>query len=123
MSGVKVGAVAASPVAQYVPQGALFIGVNSINGVITLVTPATNVNGLVIRTARLRAWGAGGSALYADTSAPATYNDLTKRIITDIGNNTVIQDSIINLFIPTGRGLYYAGNATVGELTMNYDLL
>ena len=89
-------------------------------GVTTVVTPAANTRGIVIRTFA-RSSTAAGIGLYADTAAPSAYTDLTKRRVW-VGGGTEWWMWFGEIFIPPGNGLYVAASALVlGNMT--YDVL
>jgi hypothetical protein len=81
--------------------------------VATAVAPATNVNGVVIKTMTL-----GTNVLFADTSAPTSVNDLTKRPVGGSGGFFPMP-----LKIPAGNGLYVAATGGFSAVSFTYHIL
>lgn len=99
--------------------GSFYHGVVSA-GVVTIVSPGTNVNGVRLGTAT-NLGGSGGNivALFASTSAPSSYSDTSKQVAYQLG---FTPGQHINLFIPAGLGIYAASGATI-QFCLNYDIL
>lgn len=92
----------------------------SVNGVITVIAPGTNVNGIRLGTATNL--GGGGSAivaLFAATSAPSSYSDTSKQVAFQLG---AVPGQDINLVIPAGLGIYAAAGSNI-QFCLNYDIL
>ncbi len=91
----------------------------------TLVTPAANTAGLIIRS--LLTNPAGNSPdrfqVYADTAAPAALDDGTKLCIWDRTKAVGDRMFLGALLIPAGRGLYAIAGTAGSELWLTYDLL
>jgi hypothetical protein len=82
-------------------------------GITTLLLPATNTKGFLIQTIDHSKQGVFEGTLFADTSAPASGTDITKRGIRNFGCNgalTTAQTDFATLLIPAGYGLYLGTN-------------
>ncbi|WP_200893992.1 hypothetical protein [Xanthomonas sp. MUS 060] len=106
----------------------------SPQGILQLVSPANNVNGLIVSTAILTTSPGGYVNLYASETAPTAPGDLNTRIIFCANSDTPNDKKGIAimpypLFIPAGLGLWatsglYASSATsTGGLSITWDLL
>lgn len=108
--------------------GSSFLNVTASVGVQTLVAPAANTNGLILRT---YSWqvvpGYTQAGFYADTSAPSGYNDLSKRAIFMTVQAATSPGGVFaaapNLVISPGWGLYFAATATQGTFSLTWDPL
>ncbi len=93
-----------------------------VAGVTQIFAPASNVNGAIIRYARI-AIAANALELYADTAAPTSVSDATKRIILgDDAPNTQVQLAFPTRLAP-GVGLWSAAGGVGPRTTGTYDLL
>ncbi|WP_415842284.1 hypothetical protein, partial [Paracidovorax anthurii] len=96
-------------------------------GVAQLVAPATNINGVVIRTCFCNPQN-GTVNLVAATSAPSGISDATKSVIfsgngnTAAGSNTQIF-APKPLYIPKGLGLWVATSTNAGVIALTWDVL
>lgn len=107
----------------YVTIGANKLSVYNIGGVSTLLTPAANTTGIIIRTCDAYQVGApyNVARVFADTSAPSSYSDVTKRcILNQIGYPNGVQ--LQNYKIPSGNGLYLAV-LSQGFIDITYDTI
>jgi hypothetical protein len=98
--------------------GHLFLNASSNSSVTTLVTPATNTAGIEIAT--MSVFAQGSAVIYADTSAPSSSTDATKRAIYSVSVST--QTLPFALSVPPGIGLYLASNQP-GSVSLTYDVL
>jgi len=104
--------------------GVSFAAAALINGVVTLVTPATNVSGLQLRTASSSMLNGGQQTqLYFATAAPSGVDDITKRSIGAAGFNHDLNVVPLPLLIPAGNGIYCASTVISGSVHIGYDLL
>lgn len=123
---VLLGAFAGvSAFADAIPIGKFFSnGSATVGQVVQIVAPATNVNGLYLRTAQLQVWSTNsGVAVFASPTAPANCCDASTRNIFEMASGVggVSQNLPNQLFIPAGMGIWIGANGSVGwELT--YDL-
>ncbi|WP_259464014.1 hypothetical protein [Pseudomonas protegens] len=102
-------------------------------GVVQIVSPAENLNGLTIQTAYIDP-ADGYVNLYASEAAPASAGDANTRIIF-CGNGPAVatSHSLITLpeplFVPAGMGLWVtagsriAGAAATGSIAITWDLV
>lgn len=90
--------------------------------VTTMVAPASNVNGLILRTASMLSTS-NRSALYAAPTAPPDANDLTRHAIMFGWSSAYTLDQ--QLLIPAGNGIYFArgGSSANYAASISYDLL
>lgn len=99
-----------------------------INGVYQLISPAQNVNGLIIKTFYTALSAGQGCLLYADTVAPAAFNDLTKRQIFGFNSATSTTTSYTqgvlpySLYVYPSLGVWISSNADI-PISTTYDLL
>lgn len=83
-------------------------------GITTLMLPATNTKGFLIQSIDYSKTGIFDGTLYADTSAPASGVDITKRAIRAFSANggaSLATPDFPELLLPPGYGLYIAVNA------------
>lgn len=101
--------------------GASYAHGASIAGVLTILAPATNTAGVIIRT--LSAFSEGSRmSLFADTAAPLDHVDATKRRIVYVaGAGPLLFEE--DRFVEAGSGLYIAANGTLGLYSMTFDIL
>jgi hypothetical protein len=109
-------------VSDVTPIGASFVTTSlSAGGSATLVAPATNVNGVFVRTLSIGAY----SIIYAATSAPSTYEDSTKAAL--LWNAGTSGDSIqlpYPVLIPAGNGIYaIAATGKTPGIFITYDVI
>lgn len=90
--------------------------------VTTMVAPAANVNGLILRTASIMSTS-NRAALFAAPTAPPNADDLTRRVIMFGWSSACMLPQ--QLLIPAGNGLYFArgGSSTSYAASVSYDLL
>lgn len=106
--------------------GSSFANVTANGAVQTLLAPAANLNGIILRS---YAWhvaaGYNQAGFYADATAPAAYNDLTKRaLFMTVQAATSPQGAISatpNLFLPAGWGLFFASSTVQGTFSATWD--
>lgn len=88
----------------------------------TVVAPATNSNGLILRTLSVDAV-AGHFALFADTAAPSSVSDTTKNKLLHVLNGTyLVTPQFPHLYLPAGLGLYFYAGAAGVNFWCSYDL-
>lgn len=76
----------------------------------TLLAPASNTNGVTIRSVSMSSIGGVYSALFLDTAAPSSEYDTTKKRWKVCGpGNDVNWDGA--LYVPPGIGIYFKPNA------------
>lgn len=90
-----------------------------LNGVVTIVAPATNVNGIRLSTASALAVSGAVVVIFAATSAPSGYADTSKQVVYQIAE---LPGADINLVIPAGLGIYAATGMNI-QFCLNYDIL
>jgi hypothetical protein len=110
------------------PLGGTFIQDTYSTGVTELIAPGTNTNGLIIRSLALLNASPDNVAVsvYADTSAPSSISDYTKRIAYNYGVLTTLPDYMLYpLAISPGWGVWVAvgGTDESVDLLMTYDLV
>jgi hypothetical protein len=86
----------------------------------TLVTPAANVNGLVIRSAGIVMSG-GSCSLFADTAAPSSAGDTAKRALLGARSTSALLP--YQVYVPPGYGLYLWPDSATNRLNVTWDLL
>lgn len=113
---------------QACPVGASFLWGNAVGaGVVTLITPGSNVNGAIIRTMFCGAATGVHIAIFAANSAPPAYTDTTRRAI--FKGYTASSGGINSwplqcpLYLPPGVGLYAIASAAGMDIGVSYDLL
>jgi hypothetical protein len=92
----------------------------------TIVAPASNVNGLVLRSIciEISVGGAGNDlGVFADTAAPANWNDVTKNRIIALKPLNTLSMPELNVFLPVGFGLYWYSDLAGQRLWCSYDIL
>jgi|SRR5580658_588908 hypothetical protein len=110
------------------PLGQLFIQGFYDSGVNELVSPATNTTGLIVRTL-----GVGGSsapslpvAIFADTAAPSSVSDYSKRILF-CANAATDEPNYLEapMAVQSGCGLWYvvSGSDQTADIIITYDLV
>ncbi|MDC6383012.1 hypothetical protein BW687_022870 [Pseudomonas graminis] len=102
------------------------------NGMVQLVAPSENTDGLVIQTASINP-ASGFVNLYASLTPPASIGDLNTRMIFNGNGNGVSgvnsQVEMPNpLFIPAGMGLWvtsgsWGSTAVTGSLAITWDVV
>ena len=107
-----------------VPVGQLFAGVSpAADSVVQLVAPGSNLNGIILRTATV-AVNSGGTFLFADTSAPASATDFTKRVVLQISSTVGESATLPNpLFLFAGMGVWVSTNSDGADAFITYDLV
>ena len=91
----------------------------ALNGVDTIVAPASNVNGIRLATGTNIASSSGAVFLFVGTSAPSSYADTSKQVVFQLAQRI---GQVINLTLPAGLGLYAATNENT-QFCLNYDIL
>jgi len=101
--------------------GASHFGATAPPGATTLVAPASNTNGMILRTASFD-FGSQNLALFADVATGASWDDFTKRAIFARAAGGVGSVNLQDIFIPAGSGLFLVNSGTV-YVRGTYDLL
>lgn len=89
----------------------------------SLLVPASNTNGAIIRT--IFGYPPGSTnvfAVYCDTAGPASATDATKNCVFN-GANTFVIPPPLPIYIPSGIGIYAISNAAGGFFHISWDLL
>lgn len=112
---------------QAVKVGKNFLTVSPLNGVVQIVSPAANANGLVIATGLIAA-STGTVNLYVGATAPTSVSDLSKAIVFS-GNGNAATGSNAEvlmpypLFVPAGMGVWAAsGVSGAAAIALTWDL-
>ena len=105
-------------------KGGSSVAASNTAAVQTLVTPAANVNGLILRHVSMTTVSGQACTLFADTAAPSGYLDLTKDVVFHSRDSNQV-NHYEPVFIPAGQGLYWAASAanTHNFIAADYDLL
>lgn len=107
--------------------GKNFSNTSGTSTVVQIFPPTANVHGAILRTVVLFAAptssGTAHAWLFADTAAPATPGDGTKRMIAQCSANTLC--NVVNLpnqlEIPAGLGVWVGYNlSAAAEITWDY---
>lgn len=95
------------------------------NGLLqTILLPANNTNGAIIRWAIVAGNGTATARLFANKTAPSGYNDYLSGpfLWNDFAANTSIMPNQLDL--PSGYGIWFFGSsAGSAEFAIGYDLL
>ena len=108
-------------------EGANVFGLSSGGaGVTTIVAPATNVNGMWLRTANIlnAANGVAHGAFYGDTAAPTGVTDYSKRRLL-ASLSATYGDKVLPfpLYLPAGVGLYFAASVANIIADATYEVM
>lgn len=98
--------------------GSLFKSGDVYNGPVQIISPASNVNGAVIRTATYI--GGPNSFVTTGTSAPKDASDTTKPVILASNQDRTVLPYPVA--IPAGFGLWVVPNSNA-KIFITYDLL
>jgi hypothetical protein len=88
----------------------------------TYILPAANVNGVILRTGWLTTT-ANNMLLVADTAAPSSPTDTTKRAIASIGGAAAFWALGQQLYLPPGYGLYLYTDGGTNRGNLTWDVL
>lgn len=122
MSAVVPSRMQIEAIARAYSLGASFAeSFNVSNAAIQLINPASNINGLILWCAGLCTLNPPYSTLFADTAAPASPTDATKRAIL-VCTAGAVQLSTPR-YIPPGVGVWAIASAAGSYAFVNYDLL
>ncbi len=110
---------AAAPQIQPGSMGASSSMGNTASGAITIVAPASNVNGIVIRAAALAAGSTATSVICGGTSAPSSVTS-NPAVLTSYGGALAILPR--EIFLPAGQGLYVYNSALANVANLTYDI-
>ncbi len=88
----------------------------------TLLSPASNTRGAILRTVTVSSGGSDFVTIWADTVAPTGVNDLNRRRIGVFNANgsMVLQ---LPIYLPPGVGIYGMSNVSGSAMFISYDLL
>lgn len=105
------------------PLGGSYVAATNTGAVQTLISPASNTGGLILRTVSMCCGSSSQSALFADTSAPSGYTDVTKEQILQCQSSDI--SNMKDVFVPAGKGIYWdaSTNSTSNRVHITYDLL
>lgn len=108
-----------------VPVGQSFVNVGVGPGALTtLVAPASNPSGLIIRTLSINS-GGGTGAIYTSATAPSSASDLTTRIVFQFSSASAGDSQTVphELYVYPGMGVYIGNSHPTGNviLFMTYD--
>jgi len=120
------GLVSSNAFADAVPVGAHTITANLTNSFTTLIDPASNTEGVYLRTCTILTQSPPGAASIAFI-ATGTTNASPTILVANAAANTFVQASLpYPLFLRAGTGLYgwagAGGQAISGTLFCSYDL-
>lgn len=87
----------------------------------TIIKPADNVNGVVIRTGTFS--GSPNSLVSTGTSAPTGVTDITKPLVGKILTTGQVVTLPYPIYLPAGYGLWDHGNNQVMGCAFTYDFL
>jgi hypothetical protein len=96
---------------------------NTVSGVNTIFTPASNTDGKIVRFASMNSSSGVGyrMTLYVDTSAPASEVDGTKNAIASSLSEISVNEPFL---VPAGYGLYACFNTGIyAQYVFNWDNL
>lgn len=119
-----IGTLLQSGEEKYIGLGKLGVqGGTAGSGSHTFITPAANLNGLILRTAVLYTTNQL-AALWVDTAAPASATNLNTRcVLRNYSGNIVLPHP---LYVPAGHGIFYTLTGTWNTnygASITYDLL
>tara|TARA_R110000751_G_C13791630_1_gene482215 strand:+ start:7004 stop:7783 length:780 start_codon:yes stop_codon:yes gene_type:complete len=99
------------------------IGVGSVP--VSVVDPASNTNGVIIRTISTNNANGYACSIYVGSQAPSSWQDATKRQIFNFySNNTLSYFYHDPVFLPAGEGVYFVGSGGgAGSLHITWDYL
>ena len=110
--------------------GASVIGAANAASAVTLLAPASNPKGLIIRTISQPPQGSSNNiVLYVGTSAPSGTNDITKARINYSNSVSGAAAAFstdkcpLPIMVPAGQGIYSFATAAAGETVITYDAL
>jgi hypothetical protein len=91
----------------------------------TIFTPAENTAGALIRFLEVsNSSNSYGTTIFADTSAPVGFDDLTKDIVIASRYSAIAPIRLRDIFIPAGKGLYIFGEVgTYGYHSVTWDFV
>ena len=103
--------------------GKSFYHSNNSVAVQTIIAPAANQNGVILRLASMGVSN-GTAALYADTAAPVSVVDATKRTVRRVTKSADWDHAHLReLYLPPATGLYYVSNAANNTISVTWDVL
>ncbi len=115
MSGIAQGRV--------IPRvGGSFASVVSVAGAFTIVSAASNVRGLILRSIVYRP-ATGQASVYYATSAPTGLQDTARAMLVSTLGGTIQFLPPLGLFIPAGNGIFAYDSAAGNLVCVTYDLL
>lgn len=102
------------------PLGLSYVTGEYVNGVLTLISPGSNVSGLLLRTVCFEG-ASSAAALYADTAAPTSVSDYTKRRVASAYGSGTTGRFFRDITVEAGQGLYLAANNNGGRYEITWD--
>lgn len=108
--------------------GKNFVNITPLNGVVQIVSPSANLNGLVISTGMIDAASTYAN-LYVSASAPTSNVDYSKPIVfSGVGNTAAGSNAEVvlpyPLFVPAGMGVWATSSATgTAAIALTWDLV
>ncbi|HEX6960208.1 MAG TPA: hypothetical protein VF194_19665 [Ferrovibrio sp.] len=108
-------------VKSHVAAGSSFFSSASVStSAVQAVSPASNTNGILLVAIRIVSGGAT-AMLFRGTSAPSSWNDISKALVAIANSAGVVffQD----LVIPSGQGLWFIGSGAVNYCNVEYEFL
>ena len=106
-----------------VPVGESFVSLINTSGVQTVVTPASNVNGVILRITSIDFISGNETWLIAATSAPASSNGVDGKRIFHARIFPNAHSLPNNIYVKPGEGVYYRCENGANRLYINYDIL
>lgn len=106
-----------------VPAGQIYVTASPGNGgIATLVSPANNPHGLIIRTLTLNVSEAGVN-IYANPTPPTSATDFTTRMVFEFSTASGADSATLpyELYIYPGHGVYATQSGSIGNVFMTYD--
>jgi hypothetical protein len=99
------------------------IGVGAVP--VSVVDPASNTNGVIIRTISTNNANGYACSIYVGSQAPSSWQDASKRqIFNFFSNNTLSYFYHDPVFLPAGDGVYFVGSSGgAGSLHISWDYL
>jgi len=99
---------------------------NILSSVITILSPASNVNGVIVLSSWLSFVGFGQARIMAKTSAPTGVNDTSANTLCHLSAASTLLENASNTeptFLPAGYGIYANKNTTnAGEFVVEYEI-
>src|SRR5579871_4149746 len=114
MTGISAGAAAGRAGSSFLANG------NLAAGATTIVAPSSNVNGIYLRSVIL-VTAAGQTAVIATGAAAPTGIATNQALV--VSQNAQQQQTVRDVFVPPGQGIYHYNAAAGSSLFVGYDIL